>query len=160
MFFSEFQILAIRYHFLSSQIYIWMIWVISKITQRGFSTFLLKCYSAMADPLQPHGLYPTRLLSPWDSPGKNSGVGCHSCLQGIFLTQGSNPHLLRCRWILQHLSPGKPYFPSQEASLLGHYVLPLFSQMTLFHSTYLSQSGQQVYSFPRQLHLITAKLYL
>ena len=32
-----------------------------------------------------------RLLCPWDSPGKNAGVGCHSLLQGIFLTQGSNP---------------------------------------------------------------------
>ena len=28
-----------------------------------------------------------------DSPGKNTGVGCHALLQGIFLTQGSNPHL-------------------------------------------------------------------
>ena len=32
--------------------------------------------------------------SPWDSPGKTTGVGCHALLQGIFLTQGSNPHLL------------------------------------------------------------------
>ena len=32
----------------------------------------------------------TRLLCPWDSPGKNTRVGCHSLLQGIFLTQGSN----------------------------------------------------------------------
>ena len=31
-----------------------------------------------------HGLWPTRLLCPWDSPGKNSGVGCHALLQGIF----------------------------------------------------------------------------
>ena len=38
--------------------------------------------------------------TPWDSPGKNTGVGCHFLLQGIFLTQGSNPHLLHCRWIL------------------------------------------------------------
>ena len=30
----------------------------------------------------------------WDSPGKNTGMGCHFLLQGIFLTQGSNPHLL------------------------------------------------------------------
>jgi len=45
--------------------------------------------------LWPHGLQPTRLLCPWDSPGKNTGVGCHTLLQGIFLTQGSNPHLLR-----------------------------------------------------------------
>ena len=39
----------------------------------------------------------------WNSPGKNTGVGCHALLQGIFLTQGSNPHLLyllHCMWIL------------------------------------------------------------
>ena len=44
--------------------------------------------------LQPHGLGPTRLFCPWDSPCKNTWVGCHFCLQGIFPTQGSNPHLL------------------------------------------------------------------
>ena len=43
--------------------------------------------------LKPHGLQPTRLLHPWDSPGKNTGVGCHALLQGIFPTQGSNPGL-------------------------------------------------------------------
>ena len=37
---------------------------------------------------------PARLLCPWDSPGKNSGVGCHALLQGVFLTWGLNPHLL------------------------------------------------------------------
>ena len=44
--------------------------------------------------LQPHGLQPTRLLCPWDSPGKNTGVGCRALLQGIFPTQGSNPRLV------------------------------------------------------------------
>ena len=39
-----------------------------------------------------------------DSPGKNTGVGCHALLQGIFPTQGSNPGLLHCRWILSQLS--------------------------------------------------------
>ena len=38
--------------------------------------------------VQPHGLYSTRLLCPWVSPGRNTGVGCHFLLQGIFLTQG------------------------------------------------------------------------
>ena len=42
----------------------------------------------------PGGLWPTRLLCPWHSPGKNTGVGSHSLLQGIFLSQGSNLHLL------------------------------------------------------------------
>ena len=39
-----------------------------------------------------------------DSPGKSTGVGCHSLLQGIFLTQGLNPGLLHCRQILFQLS--------------------------------------------------------
>ena len=43
--------------------------------------------------LWPHGLQPTRLLRPWDSLGKNTGVGCHFLLQGIFPNQGSNPGL-------------------------------------------------------------------
>ena len=46
-----------------------------------------------------------RFLCPWDSsPGKNTGVGYHAFLQGIFLTQGSNPDLLHCRQILYQLS--------------------------------------------------------
>ena len=40
----------------------------------------------MSDPLPPHGLYLARLLYPWNSLGKNAGVGSHSLLQGIFLT--------------------------------------------------------------------------
>ena len=39
-----------------------------------------------------------------DSPGKNTGVGCHALLQEIFPTQGSNSDLLQCRQILYHLS--------------------------------------------------------
>ena len=38
-------------------------------------------------------LWTHQLLSPWDSPCKNTGVGCHALLQGISLTQGWNPHL-------------------------------------------------------------------
>ena len=54
--------------------------------------------------LRPHRLYPTRLLCPWSSPGKNTGVGCHFLLQGIYATQELNPALLHCRQILYHLS--------------------------------------------------------
>ena len=47
---------------------------------------------------------------PWDSPGKNTGMGCHFLPQGIFLTQGLNPCLLHCRQILYPLSHGEaPY---------------------------------------------------
>ena len=60
--------------------------------------------SAVSDSLWPHGLELTSLLCPWNSPGKNTGVGCHSLLQGILLIQRSNPVLLHCRQILYHLS--------------------------------------------------------
>ena len=42
--------------------------------------------------------------SPWNSPGQNTGVGSLSLLQGIFPTQGLNPGLPHCRWILYRLS--------------------------------------------------------
>ena len=73
-----------------------------------YNTGLIQCvYVLVAQlclTLRPHGLWPTRLLYPWDSPGKNTGVRCHFLLQGIFLTQGSNPGLLHCRQIIYHLS--------------------------------------------------------
>ena len=70
--------------------------------------------------LQSHGMQPTKLLYPWDDPGKNTGVGCHFLLQEIFPTQGSN----LCLWQLLHWQavsttepPGKPpycfYRPDQ-----------------------------------------------
>ena len=46
--------------------------------------------SVMSNSLQLLGLWLTRLLCPWDSPGKNTGMGCYTLLQGIFLIQGSN----------------------------------------------------------------------
>ena len=60
--------------------------------------------SVVSNSLWPHELQPIRLLCPWDSPGKNTRVGCHFLLQGIFQIQGSNPGLLHCRQILYHLS--------------------------------------------------------
>ena len=60
--------------------------------------------SVVFDSLHPQRLEPTRLLSPWDSPGKNTVVGGHSLLQGTFPTQGLNPGLLHCRQILDCLS--------------------------------------------------------
>ena len=57
----------------------------------------------LCDPMEP-----ARLLRPWDSPGKNPGVGCHFLLQGIFPTQGSNPGLLHCGQTTTIWAPGKP----------------------------------------------------
>ena len=82
---------------------------------------------------------PTRLLHPWDSPGKNTGVGHHSLLQGIFPTQGSNPGLLHCRQTL---------LPSETR---GKTLLPGWGSRASDSSAYLgeSQGGGKKKSIPR-----------
>ena len=55
---------------------------------------------------------PARCLCPWDSPGKNTGVGCHFLLQGIFPIQGSNPRLLcLLHWQAESLPTEPPWKP-------------------------------------------------
>ena len=47
------------------------------------TTFILSVsHSVMPNSLRPHGLQPTRLLCPWDFPGKDTGMGCHSFSRG------------------------------------------------------------------------------
>ena len=59
---------------------------------------LLQLCATLGKPMDsnPPGSY------PWDSPGKNTGVGCHALFQGIFPTQGSNLPLYIGRWALYH----------------------------------------------------------
>ena len=92
----------------------------------------------MSDSLRPHGLQPTRLLRPWDSLGKNTGVGCHFLLQEIFPTQGLNPGLPHCRQTLYHLSHQGSH-PIHQKALS---VLPpkRTNPATLSHSAYHSGS--------------------
>ena len=51
-------------------------------------------WSGVSDSVQPYGLQPAKLLCPWDSPGKNTGMGCRTLLQGIFPNQRLNQDLL------------------------------------------------------------------
>ena len=71
---------------------------LAQLIHRRYRTILWREHvhacSVVSDSSRPHGLQPARLLCPRDSPGKNTGVGCHFLLQGIFLTQELNPHLL------------------------------------------------------------------
>ena len=85
----------------------------------GLCVCALLCVCSVASlsfPLQPCRLWLTRLLCPWNFLGK-TGVGCHSLLQGIFPTQGSNPrplHLPHCRQILYHC------LTREDSTLLNH----------------------------------------
>ena len=85
-------------------------WAASKCVcwNPGFQ-YLMCCCAMLSCPvlsnsLWPEGLQLPRQLCPWDSPGKNSGIGCHALLQGIFSTQELNPGLPHCRQILYQLN--------------------------------------------------------
>ena len=64
--------------------------VLVSTVQQSESAMCAKLLQSGPTLCNPMDLEPTRLLCPWDSPGKNAGVGCHALFQGIFLTQGSN----------------------------------------------------------------------
>ena len=76
-----------------------ILWLIMKITLFRLFVIESESRSVVSDSLLPHGLY-----SPWNSPGKNTGVDSLSLLQGIFPTQGSNWGLLHYIQILYQLS--------------------------------------------------------
>ena len=73
--------------------------------------------SVMSNSLQPMDCRPPGSSIHGNSPGKNTRVGCHALLQGIFPTQGSNPGLPHCRQILYQLS----YQGSPTAALSNYY---------------------------------------
>ena len=67
--------------------------------------------SVTSDSVWPRGLQPTRLVCPWDSPGKNTGVGCHALLQGIFPTRNqAHVSCVSCvgSWVPSPVPLGKP----------------------------------------------------
>ena len=98
----------------------------------------------MSDSLQTHGLQPARILCPWNSPGKNTGVGCYSLFQKIFPTQGWNLHLLHCRQILHHLSQGIRLGP-----ILTQPTVSVFIRREIFHMKTWTH-GENVMQWQRQ----------
>ena len=103
-------------------------------------------------------LYDPRDCSPpgssnyGDSPGKNTGVGSHSLLQGILPTQESNLHLLHCRWILYHLShQGSAWIVSGKRVIVEdqvlksvlHTIFKTFHHSTTWLITFLSSAPEQ-----------------
>ena len=75
-----------------------------------------------------------------NSPGKNTGVGCHALLPGIFPTQGSNPSLPHCRQILYHLS-------HQESPRI------CMDRLSLLQGIFLTQESNWVLLHCRKIHL-------
>ena len=80
---------------------------------------------------------PTRFFSPWNSLGKNIGVGCHALLQGIFPTKGLKPHLLcLLHWQTGSLTHAtwEDFSSSCKDTNLLYWNLTLKSSLTLINT--------------------------
>ena len=103
--------------------------------------------------LWPHGLQPTRLLCPWDSPGKNTRVfhvflySCHALLQGIFPTQGSNLRLLHCRWILYRWAVREIHYRGYRLIMVGLMIFFLFDLMMMWKWYAFSRNRTSYFEF-------------
>ena len=102
----------------------------------------------VSNPLQPHGLQPSRFLCPWDFPGNSTGVDCHFLLQGIFPTQGSNPGLPHCRQMLYCLShqgsPIRQLLNQENKQAFSSLNKTLTNKWKHIQTTTLSQVGDQM----------------
>ena len=104
--------------------------------------------SVVSDSVRPHRRQPTRLLHPQDSLGKNTGVGCHALLQGMFLTQGSTCGSCIAGGLFTAEPPGEP----QSVSAATAAAKSLQSCLTLCDPIDSSPPGSPSLGFFRQKH--------
>ena len=84
----------------------------------------------------------TKLLCPWDFPGKSTGVYCHFLLQGIFPTQGSNPGLPHCGQTLNRLShQGSGFRRNSLEAIPNIYVLYIITFVVISSSALAQHLG-------------------
>ena len=105
------------------------------------------------DLLWPYGLQPTRLLCPWDFPDKNTGVGCHFLLQGIFPTQGSNPHFLH--WQADSLPSEPPGIGDNELSIRRHAPLQIRLVLHCWRLLFVKRAAAASFPGNASLYLLT-----
>ena len=120
----------------------------------------------VSDSLQPYGLEPSKLLCPWDSPGKHTGVGCHALLRGFLLTQGLNPHplcLLHCMWLLYHWATGEATLAASFSWILTkttlahpriHYIYYKVHEIYLAHPLFMFMAITNISYFPQRRFLL------
>ena len=129
--------------------------------------------SVMSNSTRPHGLQPSRLLHPWNFPGKNTGKGCHFLLQEIFSTHGLNLHQemhknVSCigSWVLYHWatweSPIRPHSTLTDwyFYLQIRYYYDLFISQCLFHCLNETISHLLLHIFKSQFYFFSSNLHV
>ena len=88
--------------------------------------------SVMSDSVRPHRRQPTRLPRPWDSPGKNTGVGCHFLLQcmKVKVKSLSCVRLLATPWTAAYQAPPPMGFSRQKSTGVGCHCLLQYLSIT------------------------------
>ena len=112
-----------------------------------FSCVHAKSFQLCLTLLKPNGLQPARLLCPWDFLGKNTVVGCHFLLRGIFLTQGSN--LCPLHWQqIDFIGPSLNMLTASRLHCLSHFcpefrLLPPFLCVASLLSTWMGLESKE-----------------
>ena len=114
---NVFQVSSMLYHLALFHSFLWV--SNTPLYESESVSHLVVCLT-LCDPMD--WMEPTRFLCPWHSPSKNTGVGCHFLLQGIFPTQGLHPGLPRCRQTLYQLSHRERPIPLYDCAV---FCLPI-----------------------------------
>ena len=115
--------------------------------------------------LQTHRQEPTRFLCPWDHSGKNTRMGCHFLLQGIFLTKGSNPHLLcLLHWQVGSLTLGGLTIHWIILNLFGscfyRHLSPSIISLLFNHNSFsISQKTEQQFCEQRRQNWLIGEIF-
>ena len=106
--------------------------------------FLISCCevaSVVSNSVWPHRWQPTRLNRPWDSPGKNTGVGCNFLLQCMKVKSLSRIRLVATPWTAAYQAPPSMGFSRQEywsgvplPNFLRHCHIIFYSFYSTYHS--------------------------
>ena len=147
--------------------FILFIWQITNWSLEKLRNFLPKVYrkcqehvcfcccscciaSVVSDSVRPHRRQPTRLPHPWDSPGKNTGVGCHFLLQCVKVKSLSHVRLFATPWIAAYQAPPFIAFSSKSTGVGCHYLLWNMYEwppsLYLNHCTILTSLSYFIYS--------------
>ena len=118
---------------------------------RKVRTNLLLLLLSRFSHVRPHKQQPTRLPSPWDSPGKNTGVGCHCLLQCMKVKSLSHVQLLVTPWTAAYQTPPSMGFSRQEY----WSGVPLLSPMTNLDSILKSRDT----TLPTKVCLVKAMVF-
>ena len=121
----------------------WSFWtLVLEKTLQGTLDSESESHSVVSDSLRPHGLQSTRLLHPWDFPGKSTGVGCHCLLRNFTLKTTKRKKQPNDRVGVWRTGVAKVPKQWQDVDLCQSWMLDIHRFIILFCLLYVSEKSR------------------